>query len=81
MRKAFKYRIYPNRETERKLLWILVRCRELYHAALTERRDAYNFHVKAHPNYYDPQTRQRLTSELTERGFNPPQAAGLQPWR
>ena len=65
MRKAFKYRIYPNQETEQRLLWILSRCRELYHAALTERRDAYHFHVRQHPNYYDLETRKRLTSELT----------------
>ena len=49
MRKAFKYRIYPNQETEQRLLWILSRCRELYHAALTELRDAYHFHVRQHP--------------------------------
>ncbi|TMC21042.1 MAG: hypothetical protein E6J34_10695 [Chloroflexi bacterium] len=41
MRKAFKYRIYPNKEQERKLFWTLTRCRELYNAALSERRDAY----------------------------------------
>src|SRR5438128_2452111 len=32
---------------------------------LTERRDAYNFHVKQHPNYYDEPTRKQLTKELT----------------
>ena len=65
IRKALKYRIYPHKETESHLLWVLSRCRELYHAALTERRDAYNFHVRQHPNYYDTETRRRLTSELT----------------
>ena len=30
-----------------------------------ERRDAYNFHVRQHPNYYDEETRQELTKELT----------------
>src|ERR1700730_9139799 len=65
MRKAFKYRIYPNQQTEQRSLWMLSRCRELYHAALTERRDAYHFHVRQHPNYYDLETRKRLTSELT----------------
>lgn len=65
MRKTFKYRIYPTKETERKLFWTLTRCRELYNAALTERRDAYNFHVKQHPNYYDGPTCKQLTSELT----------------
>jgi putative transposase len=65
MRKAFKYRLYPKPEVEQKLVWTLSRCRELYNAALTERRDAYNFHVKEHPGYYDQETRKRLTKELT----------------
>src|SRR6266702_224512 len=38
--KSFKYRLYPNRETQEKLIWILTRCRELYNAALDERRSA-----------------------------------------
>jgi putative transposase len=59
-----KYRIYPTKETERKLFWTLTRCRELYNAALTERRDAYIFHVKNHPNYYDESTRKQLTKEM-----------------
>ncbi|MFL5654620.1 MAG: RNA-guided endonuclease InsQ/TnpB family protein [Ktedonobacteraceae bacterium] len=65
MRKAFKYRLYPNKETEHKLLWTLARARELYNAGLTERRDAYNFHVRQHPNYYDEEIRKELTRELT----------------
>jgi putative transposase len=40
-RKAFKYRLYPTRQQERVLLWTLTRCRDLYNAALQERRDAY----------------------------------------
>lgn len=63
--KAYKYRLYPTKSTEQRLLWTLDRCRELYNAALTERRDAYNFHVRQHPNYYDVETRKRLTQELT----------------
>lgn len=63
--KAYKYRLYPNAITEQKLDWTLRRCCELYNAALTERRDAYTFHVKQHPCYYDEETRKRLTSELT----------------
>src|SRR6266487_5098957 len=64
MRKAFKYRISPTKKQEQKLFWVLARCRELYNAALTERRDAYTFHVKQHPNYYDEPTRKQLTKEL-----------------
>jgi putative transposase len=63
--KSFKYRIYPTKEQEEKLLWTLERCCELYNAALTERRDSYNFHVRQHPGYYDAETRKQLTKELT----------------
>src|SRR3989442_15338956 len=65
MRKAYKYRIYPTKATEKKLFWTLSRCRELYNAALTERRDAYNFHVRSNGGFYDEPTRKHLTSELT----------------
>ncbi len=41
MIKAYKSRLYPTKETERKLHWTLTRCRELYNAALSERKDAY----------------------------------------
>jgi putative transposase len=63
--KAFKYRIEANRATLERLQWVLDRARELYNAALTERRDAYEMHVKRHPGYYDDETRKRLTRELT----------------
>lgn len=52
MRKAFKYRLYPNKETACALQWTLDRCRELYNAALSERRDAYKYAGKS-INYYD----------------------------
>jgi putative transposase len=39
--KSFKYRLYPNVTTEKKLLWTLARSRELYNAGLAERKDAY----------------------------------------
>ena len=62
--KAFKYRLSANKATIDKLQWVLDRARELYNAALTERRDAYEMHVKRHPGYYDEETRRRLTREL-----------------
>lgn len=43
MRKTFKYRLYPDKATEQKLYWTLTRCRELYNAALSERRDAWTY--------------------------------------
>jgi putative transposase len=39
--KAYKYRLYPNKKQAEKLQWVLDQCRELYNAALQERRDAY----------------------------------------
>jgi len=62
--KAYKYRIYANKQTTEHLQWTLDRCRELYNAGLQERRDAYEMHVKRHPGYYDEETRKQLTREL-----------------
>nr|BBH88214.1 hypothetical protein KTC_29650 [Thermosporothrix sp. COM3] len=39
--KAFKFRIYPTEKQIGKLQWTLRRCKELYNAALEERREAY----------------------------------------
>lgn len=38
---AYKFRLYPTRKQRERLQETLDRCRELYNAALTERRDAY----------------------------------------
>src|SRR5437588_13012555 len=54
MRKTFKYRLYPTKQTEHKLFWTLTRCRELYNAALSERKDAYKYAGKS-ITYYDQQ--------------------------
>src|SRR5215469_13863593 len=40
VRKTFKFKLLPTPEQEQKLLFVLRRCRELYNAALQERRDA-----------------------------------------
>ncbi len=61
--KAYKYRLYPNKKQAEKFQWTLDRARELYHAALQERRDAYEIMVKQHPNYYDEMSRQKMTRE------------------
>ncbi|MDQ2715326.1 MAG: transposase [Chloroflexota bacterium] len=51
---TYKYRIYPNKTTADKLQWVLDRCRELYNAALSERKDAWRM---AHQSigYYEQQ--------------------------
>jgi putative transposase len=54
VRKTFKYRLYPKTTTEKKLHWTLTRCRELYNAALSERKDAYKYAGKS-ISYYDQQ--------------------------
>src|SRR5438128_7820683 len=41
MHKAFIYRLYPTAKQAEHLTWVLDRCRELYNAALEERREAY----------------------------------------
>ena len=52
LRKSFKYRLSPTRKQQQALQWTLDRCRELYNAALQERRDAYRMcHISL--NYYD----------------------------
>ena len=46
MRKAYKYRLYPTRKQAETFQWTLDRCRELYNAALSERKDAYKLHQR-----------------------------------
>src|SRR6266566_8409839 len=52
MLKAYKYRLYPTCKQANTLQWVLDRCRELYNAALQERRDAYRLVGKS-MTYYD----------------------------
>ncbi len=47
-----KYRLYPTKKQEYILFWTLTRCRELYNAALSERRDAYRMAGKSISYYY-----------------------------
>jgi len=42
VRKTFKYKLNPSPEQERAMAFVLRRCRELYNAALEERRDAWH---------------------------------------
>jgi putative transposase len=52
MRKAYKFRLSPTKQQEEKLFWTLNRCRELYNAALSERKDAYRMAGKS-ISYYE----------------------------
>jgi putative transposase len=52
MRKAYKFRLSPNKQQEEKLFWTLHRCQELYNAALSERKDAYRMAGKS-ISYYE----------------------------
>lgn len=54
MRKTYKYRLYPHKATEKKLYFVLNRCRELSNAGLSERRDTYRMAGKS-ITYYDQQ--------------------------
>jgi putative transposase len=38
LRKAYRYCLYPTNTQAARLQWVLDRCRELYNAALQERR-------------------------------------------
>ncbi len=60
--KAFKYRLYPTTAQAEKLNGQLVRCCELYNAALQERKEAWNA-CKRHPNFYDPAWRKEHTRD------------------
>jgi putative transposase len=43
MLKTYKYRLYPTKGQEQKLSWTLDRTRELYNAALQERKEMYKY--------------------------------------
>lgn len=58
MRKSFKYRLCPTRQQMVTLQWTLDRTRELYNAALQERRDAYEV-IKHRPDFYDRPARKQ----------------------
>jgi putative transposase len=51
-KQAYTFRLYPTRKQQERLQWTLDRARELYNAALQERRDAFRMAGKS-INYYD----------------------------
>ena len=64
LEQAYKFRLYPTHQQRECLQKTLDACRTLYNAALTERRDAYHFHVRQDPNYYDEPTRKERSREI-----------------
>jgi putative transposase len=50
--KTFKYKLEPTLTQARQLTWMLARCRELYNAAVQERRDAWQMR-RVSVSYYD----------------------------
>ena len=63
MRKAFKFRLYPNKETEKHLYFTLNRCRELYNACLSERKDSYQPHERTQLRV-NPETGQVIAATM-----------------
>jgi putative transposase len=66
LRKAFKYRLYPTWKQEQKLFWTLTRCRELYNAALSERKDAYKYEGRSVSYYEQKRDLPEIKAEIRE---------------
>src|SRR3984893_17816236 len=66
MRRAYKLRLYPNKQQEEKLFWTVNRCRELYNAALTERKEAYRMAGKSISYYEQKRDLPEIKAELRE---------------
>jgi putative transposase len=66
MKQAYKYRLYPTKQQEQKLFWTLTRCRELYNAALSERRDAYRMAGKSISYYEQKRDLPEIKTEIRE---------------
>jgi IS605 OrfB family transposase len=64
-KQAYKFRLYPTRKQAQALQWTLDRCRELYNAALQERRDAYRMAGKS-ITYYDQANQLPEIKEMRE---------------
>ena len=62
---AYKFRLYPTRKQVQALQWTLDRARELYNAALQERRDAYRM-AGISITYYDQANQLPLIKAIRE---------------
>ncbi len=65
MLKSFKFRLSPTKKQAEKLQWTLDRTRELYNAALQERRDAYRMCHKS-ITYYEQANQLPEIKEIRE---------------
>ncbi|WP_423247911.1 RNA-guided endonuclease InsQ/TnpB family protein [Thermus albus] len=68
MRKAFKYRLYPTKPQRKDLERTLYLCRQLYNAALQERREAYRKAQKTIGFYEQKRYLPEIRAELPEYG-------------
>jgi len=64
-KQVYTFRLYPTRKQAQALQWTLDRCRELYNAALQERRDAYRMAGKS-ITYYDQANQLPEIKEIRE---------------
>jgi putative transposase len=64
-KRTYKFRLYPTGKQARILQWMLDRSRELYNAALQERRDAYRM-AGTSINYYDQANQLPSIKEIRE---------------
>jgi len=66
MKKAYKFRLYPTSKQEEVLFWTLTRCRELYNAALAERKEAYRMAGKSIGYYEQKRDLPEIKAEVRE---------------
>ncbi len=66
MKKAFKYRLYPTKQQKEILFWTLARCRELYNAALAERKEAYRMRGVSISYYEQKRDLPEIKAEIRE---------------
>jgi putative transposase len=69
-RKAYKFRLYPTKQHEQTLFWTLTRCRELYNAALAERKEAYQMAGKSISYYEQKRDLPEIKAEIREEYQN-----------
>jgi putative transposase len=69
-RKAYKFRLYPTKQQEQTLFWTLTRCRELYNAALAERKEAYRMAGKSVSYYEQKRDLPEIKAEIREEYQN-----------